>query len=392
MKLLIMDWPGFGSETIKKLLPRMGVDTEIFDFPQNSADIRNGEELGVEIAKRLLECNADAVFSFNYFPVVATAAHACRKKYISWVYDSPAMLLYSMTVFFPENYIFHFDSSEAARLIRDGAEHVFYLPLAGNTESYDKMIPDAAIHRKYDADIAMIGSMYREDRFRIFKKFENFDDYLKGYLEGLIAAQQELYGVDILEPALNDDIMKKVLKYVPLVTNRGDGYETAAWTFANYYLAMQVTTREREMLLKALSESYDVALYTPGDTSYIKKVRNLGCVDYYSEAPYAMKCAKINLNITLRSIHTGIPLRAMDIMACGGFLMSNYQADLAEAFVPGEDFVYYESIPDAVEKAGYYLAHEDERKTIAENGYRKVKEFHSMRRKFGQIFEAAGLK
>ena len=66
-------------------------------------------------------------------------------------------------------------------------------------------------------------------------------------------------------------------------------------------------------------------------------------------------------------------------------MLSNYQADLCEEFVPDEDFVYYESIEDAVEKAGYYLAHEDERRQIAENGYRKVKEQHNYRVKIQEM-------
>ena len=34
--------------------------------------------------------------------------------------------------------------------------------------------------------------------------------------------------------------------------------------------------------------------------------------------------SKVNLNITLRNIKTGIPLRALDIMGAGGFLLTNY--------------------------------------------------------------------
>ncbi len=382
-----MDWPGFGCETIKKLLPQMGVETAVFDFPSNDGDVRNGEELAMRIAKKILEFKPDALFSFNFYPVIATAAHACRTKYISWVYDSPAALLYSMTVFLPENHIFHFDSSEAERMRREGVEHVYYLPLAANTEEYDRMEATAAQREKYRADIAMIGSMYREDRFRIFRKYENFDDYTKGYLEGLIRAQEELYGMDILEGALDEAIMQRIMKTVPLTKDHGDSYETPAWTFANYYLAMQVTTREREHVLNALAEHYETVLYTPGATQYLPKVINRGSLDYYKEAPLAMKCAKINLNITLRSIKSGIPLRIMDILGCGGFLLSNYQADLAAEFVPGEDFVYYESIEDAVEKAGYYLEHEEERKAIAQNAYRKVKEQHDFRTKMELILQ-----
>lgn len=54
---------------------------------------------------------------------------------------------------------------------------------------------------------------------------------------------------------------------------------------------------------------------------------NKGPIDYYNEMPYVFNNSRINLNITLRSIKSGIPLRAMDICGAGGFLLSNYQAD-----------------------------------------------------------------
>lgn len=53
----------------------------------------------------------------------------------------------------------------------------------------------------------------------------------------------------------------------------------------------------------------------------------MGAVDYYEVMPHVFKQSKINLNITLRSIQSGMPLRAWDIMGAGGFLLSNYQAD-----------------------------------------------------------------
>lgn len=42
-------------------------------------------------------------------------------------------------------------------------------------------------------------------------------------------------------------------------------------------------------------------------------------------------------------------------MAAGGFLLSNYQPELAELFRDGEEVVMYTSMDDLKEKAGYYL-------------------------------------
>ena len=66
-----------------------------------------------------------------------------------------------------------------------------------------------------------------------------------------------------------------------------------------------------------------------------------------------------------------MPLRAIDIMGAGGFLLTNYQSDFLKDFVPGEDMGMYDSVEDCISKCEYYLKHEDERKSIALNGYKK---------------------
>jgi spore maturation protein CgeB len=76
----------------------------------------------------------------------------------------------------------------------------------------------------------------------------------------------------------------------------------------------------------------------------------------------------------------------MDIMANRGFLLSNYQSDLAEAFIPGEEYVYYEDTEDLMDKIDYYLTHEKERLEITENGYQKVVKLHNYKDCFTEIF------
>ena len=117
-------------------------------------------------------------------------------------------------------------------------------------------------------------------------------------------------------------------------------------------------------------------------------LREHGLVDYRSEMPLVFKQSKINLNITLRSIRSGIPLRGFDIMGAGGFLLSNYQADLLELFVPDEDFVYYTSKEELLRKIDYYLRHEEERKAIAKNGHDKIAERHTYRHRVREMLES----
>ena len=64
-------------------------------------------------------------------------------------------------------------------------------------------------------------------------------------------------------------------------------------------------------------------------------------------------------------------------MGAGGFLLTNYQSDFLNFFIPGEDFDYFESKSDLIDKIDYYLKHDEERKQIAQNGLEKIKMHHT---------------
>lgn len=59
--------------------------------------------------------------------------------------------------------------------------------------------------------------------------------------------------------------------------------------------------------------------------------------------------------------------------------MTNYQAELEEHFEIGRDLEAYGSLEELLDKCAYYLAHEEERARIAQNGYQKVKNGHGYR-------------
>lgn len=146
---------------------------------------------------------------------------------------------------------------------------------------------------------------------------------------------------------------------------------------------------ERLRAMELLSARFPVDLYTASDTSCLPHVHNRGLAKTLEEMPIIFHNSKINLNITSKSIRSGLPLRIFDILGCGGFVLTNFQPELTEFFVPGEDLVYYENLDDLVEKADYFLHHEAERRAIAENGFARVKENHTYPIRLAQMMQIA---
>ena len=103
--------------------------------------------------------------------------------------------------------------------------------------------------------------------------------------------------------------------------------------------------------------------------------------------PLVFAASRINLNLTLRSIHSGIPLRVLDCMACGGFVLTNWQPEIEDIFCEGEDIVTFKSLQECMDKTAYYLQHEEERQRIAAAGQNKVREVFSYAKGFERLFE-----
>lgn len=394
--ILFLEWNSFANEYMKRAWQAAGDTFVSFSFPNKEKNTRFDAELTKAIVQTLITGNYDYMFSFNYFPVAAMAAKACRVRYVSWVYDSPYAQLYSETVHYPTNDIRIFDRAEVEHLQSLGVKTVSYLPMAADTTYYDGIKAEAG--EKYKADISFVGSLYLESNMQLYHRLEAMSEYDKGYLEGMIQAQKNLYGQNILEELLVKDkkLVERIEAVSPLAPHP-DAFATEEWYYANFYLYRKVTAYERMDIMTMLSEKYDLKVYTHTDDSNIQNaacseaLRKSLCpaVDYYAQAPYVYKNSKINLNITLRSIGSGIPLRVFDIMGCGGFLLTNYQADLFEFFEPDKDFVYYTDYDDLLAKVQYYLTHDEERVTIARNGYEKVKKSHTYQNRITLLKETS---
>ncbi len=389
MKILFLDWNSIGNEDIfeaAEALNEDGFDIEMIRYPFDNH--MKGDDEGFESAfgTKLKETAPDFVMSFNYWPIVSNVCNGAGVKYVSWVYDDPSVNLFSYTLINPCNLVFLFDSYTYGFFYERGIKTVRFLPLAAPVQRYDRISITPAHRKKWGGQVSFVGGLYTEDHNYYDNIEGKLSDHSRGYLEALMEFQMKIDGVNLIEELLPEDVLDEMVSALGLEPNP-DGVETREYLYGNYVVNRKITSLERKRLIAAVGERYPVNLFTRDKSFSSPGVVNRGRVDYYDEMPYVFKTTDINLNITLRSIRKGIPLRAMDIMGCGGFLLTNYQEDLLRFFEPGEDYVYYEGIQDLLNKTEYYLTHEEERKKIAENGYRKVKEAHSYCHRLREILE-----
>ena len=386
MNILFLDWPCFGRTDFLNFFSERHDSVTLFSHADY--ELRKSDSFLAALYSVLENQQFDFCFSYNFFPLMATACYKCNIKYISFVYDSPQVKLYSYTVTYPTNYIFLFDSSLVTQFQKEGLTTFYYMPLPVNADRIHSLLQKPYDSARLSADVSFVGSLYNETH-NLYDSLQGISSYTKGYLDAIMQAQSHVYGYNFLEECLTPAITAELQNAAHYQKNP-DGVESLSFIFSDYYLCRKLTSMERINILTDVASHFPLKIFTPNNNYVIPNASNMGVADYLTETPYIFHDSKINLNITLRSIKSGIPLRCMEIMSCGGFLLTNFQSDFFKHFVAGEDFVYFESNDDMLQKIDYYLTHEKERASIAESGYQKVIKNHSYETIFQQIFNIIG--
>ena len=190
--------------------------------------------------------------------------------------------------------------------------------------------------------------------------------YLRGYLEGIITAQSKLYGAYIIPGLVSEELVQAVNVSCKNIAS----YKLMDKPEFECMLADEVSRKDVDRIVSLLAPGFKVSTH---------RINNMN--------PAAYVKSKININVTHKSIQSGITQSVLDTMVCGGFLLTNYQPDIAEYLLPGEACIMYESMEDMKEKVFYYMAHESERKRIAFRGREFVGAEFTYTKRIREMFE-----
>ena len=333
MKVLMIRWKSICEPDMMQGFRENGIELDTWHYPGNDVDYNM--DCLQKIVDLLMTNTYDFVFSVDYFPVVARACNAVKCIYVSWAVDCPVMQYYSKTISLPYNRIFLFDYAMYQEFLPQNPDNIFYLPLGAAVEHFDEVIAQitAEDRKKYANDLSFVGSTYQEKCK--YNELTMLSKYTKGYADALIEMQLQIYGTNILE--------------------------------------------------QGLSDRFTFDFYTMSDTSSMPNIRDKGSAESRIEMPKIFHLSRINLNMTSKTIRTGIPQRLWNIMGSGGFVLTNYQQELEQYFELGKDLETYGSFDECEQKIAYYLSHEEERKKIAQSGYEKVCKWYTYRQRVAEL-------
>lgn len=381
-KILMYRWKAYNYLDIKFTFEKLGYEVE--EVYQELLNYDVDEAFAGKLKGIILSEPYEFLFTVNYFPLISNVCEECGLLYVCWSCDNPLISLYHRSVFNSVNRIFLFDLTNVEEFTGMGADHIYHLPLAVDCDRINHLFSHSNDLERYKNEISFVGSLYEKNSY---DKIEfTLPDYLRGYFEATMEAQKDLQGVNIIDRMLTPEILMELENYFELDKSE-DSLSDLNLIFSVTALGFKIAQKQRRSILIELSKHHDVSLYTNNKKQDLIRVNYKGSVDYWEEMPKVFAGSKINLNITIPNIKSGIPLRIYDILGAGGFCITNFQAELPMFFENEKHLVWYYNERDLYEKVDYYLSHDEERNRIAQAGYNYVKANCSYENRINEILE-----
>ena len=168
MKLLICEWNAFMQKDFEDTLTQHHIAFKGISY--NFTDVRHDDYFKWNLMQFLHEDHYDAVFSFNFIPIIAEVCQKENILYLAWSYDNPLDVENVENYLgFSTNRIFLFDQVQYDTYKNLGFDTVFHLPLAASTKRLDAISISDADRKRFSSEISFIGKLYAS----------SFDDYLK---------------------------------------------------------------------------------------------------------------------------------------------------------------------------------------------------------------------
>lgn len=317
------------------------------------------------------------VFTINFFPYIAMVCEKLQCLYVCVSVDCPVVELFSNAIKSSYNRVFLFDYNQYIEVRDFNPNCIFHLSLGVNVNRIVETIgePDWT---SYKYDVSFVGSLYNEKN-PLVKLMPKLEERNQGYAQGLIAAQSLFDGLELIQNGITDKLVEDMKKadrnFYP---SDMSVVNIDKFVATNNYFGYHLTYLDRVSILNRLAQTVGIDFFTRSDTSVLNGVVCHGGVSSLVEMPKVFRESKINLNLTMRSIKTGLPQRIWDVMGCGGFLLTNYQAEIPEYLEIGKHLAAYENISEAEELITYFLCHEEERIEIAKSGFEEVRRAHTV--------------
>lgn len=378
VKVALIDFSYFLTKEVERAIKRLG--HQVVKFPMKKGE--EGDAAIGRLMESILEFKPDFFLTINHLGFdeegeLASFFKSIEMPAASWYVDSPNIIIKGFERnASPYVSIFLWERGYIRDMEDFGFEGVAYLPLATDEEVFRPLKLSASDIKRYNADVGFAGT-----------------SMVKQALDKLKKVRPELRPV--VEKAAGF-MSSSRMAFVDAVKASGrDGLKEIESLTIQERLDFEAATLWKATLLYRLSCINVIRPFRPiihGDDGWKELLsgddyRLEGVLHYYKELPVFYNACKVSFNATSLQMGHAVNQRVFDVPACGGFLITDYQAAIDDLFEVGKEVITYrdkEEIPDLVR---FYLQNPDERKTVAMRARERVLKEHTYKHRIKGIIQ-----
>lgn len=344
-------------------------------------EVRRWDPRETRIALKALR--PERVVTINYNSEVASVCHELEIPLVAWEVDPKTDRPPVPPAGGEDFRVFTLHPKDVSQLEDAGFSSVGYLPIGVDTDRRYPIELNEEERSRFAARVCFVGSSLI-DRARRFKRLflqlhasfncsaeESFDETSER-LERVLAAERANYGVYDSDKLLEEHFGE----FLEAAHRNGTPDDPKKW------VAEIVASQKRIAYVSALS---DFGIHVWGDerwtevSSAVPGVHYRGLAEQGHELTCVYSSAEIHVDVNRIYQPEAIPMRVINVMACGGFLIAEHSESIEELFEVGKEIETYRTIEELEAKVAHYLEHPGEAREIAQRGLEAVRQRHTMR-------------
>ena len=344
-------------------------------------EVRRWDPRETRIALQTLR--PERVVTINYNSEVASVCHELEIPLVAWEVDPKTDRPPTPPAGGEDFRVFTLHPKDVGQLEDAGFSSVGYLPIGVDTDKRYPLELNEEERSRFAARVCFVGSSLI-DRARRFKRLflqlhasfncsaeESFDETSER-LERVLAAERANYGVYNSDQLLEEQFGE----FLEAARRNGTPDDPKKW------VAEIVASQKRVAYVSALS---DFGIHVWGDDRWseisaaVPGVHYRGLAEQGHELTCVYSSAEIHVDVNRIYQPEAIPMRVINVMACGGFMIAEHSESIQELFEVGKEIETYRTIEELETKVAHYLENPGEAREIAQRGLEAVRQRHTMR-------------
>ncbi len=333
--------------------------------------VRDPKQMLERILKTAVMIQPDCVMTNNHAGIdeagkIVNILNEIGLPLVSWFLDDFRFIMFEPAAqATPNCVIFTFDSQHVQPLRDCGFSHVHYLPSASAVDPHTDYT-----YSEFEAlqnATVFIGSTFNKSKAERFHP-----DY-----PPLVKQLSQKIDFTTLQHNLIDQSYQL----------QGNAFEDTAkfYSYAGYMICEATEKYRRFWLENVKAQNFHVFGDKDWEKANIKgKVHQP--VHNITVAPRIQKMALINLCLSSQQLGNAVSLRAYEVPASGGFLLTDWKADLERLFAPDE-IVTFRSVDEMNDKIAYYEKNPDKRLPIIRKARERVAKTHLVLHRVQKMLE-----